>query len=262
MLLADPEREHLAPALEALWRGAMPLFRRALTYYGVVGTQRLSPYTQRPVAEAFVLAQHVLGLEDVAVYMRGPAERDILVAPTHPISLVVSDGFEALPELMPFRLGRALALATPPHVLVSSLDFEDLGVLLEALEAAFGPPDRVGKVSHPAASLAADLWHTIPAREQARLREAAAALPPPVAPGPVRDVVFAHAARCGLLVSGSVRASIEALFVDEPTLRGHTPSTAEGFELAVRASAPLAALLRMALADTFLAARAHARAAH
>jgi hypothetical protein len=216
------------------------------------------------------MAQQVLGVEDVAVYMRGPAERDVLVAPTHPISLVVSDGIESQHELMSFRLARALSLAAPAHVLVSSLDFEDLGVLLEALDAAFGPPDRVGKVSHPAASLAADLWHTIPAREQARLRSERSArpagsdeepsLPPSVEPGAVRDRVFAHAARCGLLVAGGVRKAIEALFVDEPTLRGHASSTPEAFERAVHASAPLASLLRMALKDTFLAARAHARA--
>src|SRR5690606_2020186 len=164
--------------------------------------RRRWPYTRRPITAPFVTAQKVLGVDDVAVYMRGPAERDILVAPTHPISLVASDGIEARPELMPFRLGRALSLATPAYVLVSSLDFEDLGVLLEALDAAFGPPDRVGKVSHPAASLAADLWHTIPAREQARLRSERSAqpagsseepVPPPsIEPGFVRDRVFAH----------------------------------------------------------------------
>src|SRR5690606_27602524 len=149
-LLAEPLADRLAPAYELLWRGAMPLFRRALGYYGVLGTQRLSPHTVRPITDAYLTAQRVLGLVDAPVYVREPDEREVLIAPRHPISVIVASSLENAPELMAYRLGRALALATPARVLVASLDLDDLRVLLEALEAAFGPPERLRSISHPA----------------------------------------------------------------------------------------------------------------
>lgn len=201
-LVHDPGLAAIEALLACLWEGAQPIFRKPLAQFGVVGTQRLTTLTQRPLARAYADALRVLGLENIALFVRPDAESLVEILSTSPPSVVVHESIESDVFALPYRVARALALATPSGVLVSSQDLERLEIAIQSVHAAFGPPDSIGAVGRDAAALAAELWHTIPSRLQARMRDLLASLSAGFDLDRAIACVDSMSARAGLLVCG------------------------------------------------------------
>jgi tetratricopeptide (TPR) repeat protein len=201
-LVHDPMLSNVEALLACLWEGAQPLFRKPLAQFGVVGTQRVTSLTQRPLATVYTDAVNVLGLDGIALFARPDAESLVEILATSPPSVVVHESIENDLGALPYRLARALSLATPSGVLVSSQDLERLEIAIQSLHAAFGPPDSIGTVGREAAALAAELWHTIPSRLQARMRDLLSGITGTFDLDHAIACVDSMSARAGLVVCG------------------------------------------------------------
>jgi hypothetical protein len=252
-LLRDPAYAIARRLLAAIWESALPLFRVALPQLGLLGTDRVGPHSATPVGRALAAALAASAEAEVTVYAsRAPG---VLAAPvrTHPPAVVVG---AAAPDDEPslcFLLGRALELARPDHVLIATLDEPKGRTLVAAVRAAFGPADGA-PVSREAAALAAELWHTIPARRQRDIRELVLQAEGTFDYDALRVSIHGGAARAGLLASGDVAASIRALCLVEPELATLRIEDQRSFVEAVGRSSALAALLRFAWSDAFVKA--------
>ena len=236
-------------ALALLWSSAPTLLRRDVAELGVLGTRRVAPTSPLPLGRALARAQRWTQLADVWLYHE-PAIEHPRWFPSDPPSVVVGDSFVSDEEGLRFRLTRAVSLARPAHVLLVAS--ADPRAKLDGLRAAFGPPD--GAPSGEAAAFAADLWRVVPARAQSALREM---LRDGVASyESAREHAEAQAAAHGLLADGSLARCVRALRRDDATLRDLPIGRDADYVRAVRASAPLATMIRVALADASLAARA------
>ena len=213
-IVHDPLLSGVEALLACLWEGAQPLFRRPLAQYGVVGTQRVTALSQRPLAGYFADAMQVLGLDGIALFARPDAVTLVEILATSPPSVVVHDSIESDLTALPYRVARALSLATPIGVLVSSQDLERLETAIQSLHAAFGPPDAIGTVGREAAALAAELWHTIPARLQARMRDLLSGLTTPFDIDHAIACVDAMSARAGLVVCGTPSQALLSAHAD------------------------------------------------
>jgi len=259
--LLRPRPAPLLDALAIVWESARPLFRRSLGDFGIAGTQRVHALDARPFGAEYALATKTLGLDGVHLFVRPASqtgEPSFLWAPTQPPAVIVAEDEENRAGRR-FRIARALELARGPHLLLSSRPAAEMRTVIEAIYAAFGAPQAIGEVMREAASFAADLWRTIPARDQVRLR----GLLDEMTERPTLSSALTEAlragARAGLLVDGSVHRSALALAEDEAQLDAEALRTREGVSAAARTCEPFAALLRLGLGDTALAARAHAR---
>jgi hypothetical protein len=224
----------------------------------VTGSDRVTPFTQRPVARAYASAVSVLRTEDVQMFIRTGPAHEFLVVPTNPPAIVVGGAFDDDPAALRFRVGRAIELARPGHILLTALDRDRAKIVVEAIGAAVGPPELASRASRDALAFGASLWNTIPARNQNQLRILLAAQPemPPFEDLLAR--VRAGAARAGLLVSDSLTASVRGLLSDDPELSIATIDRESDFAAAVSQSASMRALVEFALSDDYLAARARA----
>jgi tetratricopeptide (TPR) repeat protein len=247
-----------APGLRALgllWQHGSNLFRRRTSDYGLMGTDRISDLGLRPLSRAFATATELLAPGEVHLFAHDTGQNTIQVVSTVPPTLVAPLGAEADEATLAFRLGRAVELARPTHLLLAVLEPADRQCVVESLTAAFGPPDGARDVSRQAVELASELWNTIPPKAQSELRDLVHACGGALD----ADALFADAqraaVRAGLVVAGGVIASVAGLLWDEPTLAQAAPDTEAGYVAACRASAPLVELLRFALSDAYLAAR-------
>ncbi|MFW6049989.1 MAG: hypothetical protein ACODAU_02375 [Myxococcota bacterium] len=249
-----------ARALAVVWHAAPHLFRRRLEDYGLLGTDRIGDTGPRPLSRAYALALEVLSPGDVSLFAHHGDEPLVHVVPTQPPSVAVPLEAEDEPASLRFRVGRGLEMARPENLLVAVLDPEGRGILLESIAAAFGPTDAAATVSRQAAELASELWNTVPARAQAELRELLGGTAVILDADAAFASMQAAAVRAGLAVAGGVVASVAGLLWDEPTLAEARPDTEAGYVAACQASAPLRELIRFALSDPYLAARATAAA--
>ena len=245
-------RSPLLKALALTWTGARPLFRRNLREFGVLGTQRITPLSNRPLGNV---------LRDVVAVLDADAEvfavtDDIpfrWVSSTTP-ALLVAEVVELEETHLRVRLARALELAKPESLLLITRPEAEARTLIDGLWAAFGPAEAVKEVERAAARFAGDLWRTLPPRDQNTIRELFAE-----ESRPSFDRAWEEARRraaCGaLMVNGNVADTARGLCVDEPSLVGHALDTAHGFRAACAASGPLRTLFRMAFSDAYVAAR-------
>ena len=254
-LVRDPHEEAVLELLELAWQGGMPLFRRTLASFGLVGTQQVPPLSSRPLARTHADLVLVLGRAEIPLYLHEGIERDVAVLPTQPPSIVVRENLEKEVELLRFRLARAMSLASPSGVLVAAQEEARARVLVEALHAAFGSPDQTGPVGREAAALAAELWHTVPARHQARMRDAMVRLAVPFTWPVVKAIVEGLAARVGLVAAGRVQDALRGLAMDDDAVAAHDLGSEDRFREAAKASPGLASVLRFVLSDDYLAAR-------
>ena len=245
--------------LRLVWEGAMPLYKQTLSDFGVVGTDRITALTASPVGRAWADAVRVLGLDEVPLYLKGGTADPVFPARTQPPSVIAGAGAEnAAPVALRFRLGRALELARPEHVLLATLPEREGALLVEAVVAAFGDAALASQSSREAVAMAATLWNTIPGRAQQRIRALLEGIDEPPDYRTLRSAVMSAAARSGAMVAGQVRASVEALLIDDPDIGSSRLDSEDAYRDACRASAPLAGLVQFALSDTYLAARARA----
>ncbi|NCQ61702.1 MAG: hypothetical protein GW913_13675, partial [Myxococcales bacterium] len=252
-LVAEQEEIH-GPLLRALWEGALPLFRRPLRSFGVLGTQKVSALAARPLGEAFADGLRLLGPLEVTLYARPSSRREILIAPTHPPAVLVSDALEDDAAPLRFRLGVALEASRPSAVVLASSPADTGRMILEAAHAAFGPANGRGETARDAASLAADLWRTVPSRQQATLRRAVAALGEPPDYDLARRQMLARGARAGLLLTGSLHISLGSLTLVDDDLAGMSLSDRASYVELVTRSSAAQALLQMAFSDRWLVA--------
>jgi hypothetical protein len=184
---------------------------------------------------------------DVAVYACDPSRGLVHVAATHPPSVLVST-LDDCPARLVFRIARAMHLARPENILVSTRDPEEGRLLMRAIQGAFGPHDPGAPIDSDAASLAADLWHTIASRDQADIRHALRA--DMLDFDTLAALVFGHAAVVGLLASGRVSAALSGLMLDEPALLALDESDPEArFDAACSTSPAFQSVLRWALTN-------------
>ncbi|HJL03028.1 MAG TPA: hypothetical protein RMH85_04970 [Polyangiaceae bacterium LLY-WYZ-15_(1-7)] len=240
-------------ALARLWSGALPLFRRSLRDYGVLGTHRVARLANRPFGRDLGHALAVFG-GDTVLYA-APQEESFRWAPTRPVAVLAGEIIEADGRSRRYRVARALALAAPAHVLLVTRPPGELRVLFEALFAAFGPV-RDGEVASDAARFAADLWRTVPSRDQAEIRRLLAEVDEPPTPEQAIEAAHVRAARLAFLADGHPFRAARGLLADDPSLAGHEIGTPEGFRAACEASAPLRGVLALALSAPYLGARA------
>lgn len=249
----------LAPEalLRTAWETGGPLFRKTTVELGLLGTDRLAPIGPRPLARALAEALEVLQPGEVSTFVLTDPARDVQVLPTSPPGVAfaarLDDGDDAV---LRFRVARGLELTQPEHVLISTRDEVEGRRVVDALRAAFGPAGDETNVPQEAASLAADLWHTVPQRDQARLKALVAGTSDArFSYERLRDEAFAAGARAGLLVAGSVAAALRGLALDDPTLRGLALDEERDWKRACERSAALRALVHFAFSDAYLDAR-------
>jgi hypothetical protein len=105
----------------------------------------------------------------VPLYLTAPPSVQVaLVAP--PAVLLAGDVREETTALR-FAFGWGLSTAMPHNVLRVAVTPSEGNALVEAVRAAFGPPEIGRRVDAHAARLAQSFWQTVPARAQRRLQE-------------------------------------------------------------------------------------------
>ncbi|MEO0324335.1 MAG: hypothetical protein AAF447_15345, partial [Myxococcota bacterium] len=252
--LISPSPSPWLEALGVVWDHGASLFQRSLDDLGYGTAARVNVGDHRPSAQVLATASSLLGTEDVELRVLGHSE-GIEVLPTAPpvVLFAVAEERERS-DLLAFRLGRAFELARAPHVLLATQGPDDLETLLAALDVAFGSP--IGSVPREVGAQARELWSALPPKAQARLRTLLAdAGPAPSLAGLVEEVAEAGA-RAGFLLEGSLLRGLQALAHDDPNLDRRALATEEGYASTLRHHAPFRALVRAALSDAHLAARA------
>jgi hypothetical protein len=154
-----------------------------------------------------------------------------------------------------FALGRGMAAALPQNVLRLGLPPAEGHTLVEALRAAFGPPEMGRRVDARVARLAESFWQIVPARAQRRLQEVLGATPVPEYEELVQR---AHQSgrRVGMFLAGDFAYAARTLLA-ESTHRSVEPPSLATLGALCAAEPALADLLRLAVSPEYAAARWH-----
>ncbi len=172
-LLARPSMDATGEALALLWEGAMQLFVRDAASYGITGVERVVPGPTSAIARLYEAALRALDVPRIPLFVpRATAGTPMAqVALLTPPSVILSGEVrEDTPELR-FALGRGMCAALAHNVLRLGLPPAEGRALVEAMRAAFGPPELGRHVDARAARLAESFWQIVPARTQRRLQE-------------------------------------------------------------------------------------------
>ena len=252
--LISPAPSPWLEALGVLWEGGSTLFQRSLDDLGLGSATPVSLSDQRPSAQVLATASSLLGTEHVGLRVLGQGA-GIEVVPTEPPVVVFAVAEEReRSDLLAFRLGRAFELARAPHVLLATQAPDTLETLLAALDVAFGRP--IGSVPREVGARASELWSALPPKAQMRLRALLAEAPPVPSLEALTKEVAEAGARAGFLLEGSLLRGLQALAFDDPNLDRRALASEEGYAATLRQHAPFRALVRAALSDAHLAARA------
>jgi hypothetical protein len=245
----------LFTVLGHLFLGGAPLFRRPLGNYGVGASDFIATRDDNAFSEALREVASVLGVEYEA-YL-APSGRDaVSVVPTYPPSVIVGDGTAQAPIALRFRLGVCFEEARPSSVLLATLTRDAMTTLLAAVEAAFGAADAQTSIPREAASLASELWRTLPAATQKQIGNLLRSLPPgQLVYRPLSEQLRLRATRVGLIASGALDVALDNLELDADGPLPRVPISEAGFESALREHSLLAQLINFALSDPYLALR-------
>ena len=171
-LLMRPAMDASGEALALLWEGAMQLFVRDATSYGITGIERIVPGPTTPLGRLYDVAVRVLGVPRIPVFLtRSRGLPEAHVALLSPPSVIFSGDVREETPALNFEFGRGIASALPHNVLRSALPKGEGRLVLDALRTAFGPPELGRQVEGRIARLAESFWQIIPARGQRRLQE-------------------------------------------------------------------------------------------
>jgi hypothetical protein len=161
-----------APALQALavlYRGVPHLFRQAEAFGKA---RRVAGDGITPGAQLVSALQRLLGTHKTQVLERDAAKpvtfRLVLSDP----STVLIEG-QGNPLRSDYRhyFGATLFGSRPELALACALSREQLGMVFDAVLAAFGPPRQLRGDMARVAQLAERLWESVPARAQRQLQE-------------------------------------------------------------------------------------------
>jgi hypothetical protein len=172
-LLARPSMDASGEALALLWEGATQLFVRDAASYGITGVERVVPGPSSPMARLCDATMRVLGAPRIPVFVvrSAGASLESHVALLSPPSVILAGDVREETIALRFELGRSIAAALPHNILRSALPKAEGRAVVDALRAAFGPPELGRAVDVRAARLAESFWQMIPARAQRRLQE-------------------------------------------------------------------------------------------
>jgi hypothetical protein len=254
-LLARPSIDAVGEALSLLWEGAVQLFVRDAASYGITGVERVVPGSTSAIARLYEAAMRVLDVPRIPLFVpRATAGTPVAhVALLMPPSVILSGEVrDDSPELR-FALGRGMSAALPHNVLRLGLPAVEGRALVEAMRAAFGPPELGRHVDAAAARLAESFWQIIPARTQRRLQELLGA----ATVAEYEDLVARaqqSGRRVGLFLSGDFASAARTLLAELGLVESPSLRSLRGMCEEVPA---LADLLRLAVSPEFASARWH-----
>jgi tetratricopeptide (TPR) repeat protein len=256
--------------LRVAWEHATKLYRMERAEVGIVGTDRVAYLGKTPIAVAYADAMRVIGVEnEVELYTRRHENHKIFLVASRPPIAVINvrpdrDDLEDLDALR-FRIGRALELARPEHILLAPAAVPaqepTRARLLAAVVAAFSPGPRESTEGpvHPdpaVAAMASELWQQLPNAAQAEITALLTELDEPFDVDQVELATRCRAACTGLAVSGRIAPSVRGLVADDASLTGITVTSESEYIRACIQSRPFRALIRFGLSDEYLAAHA------
>jgi tetratricopeptide (TPR) repeat protein len=171
--LVRPSMDSAGEAIGLLWEGAMQLFVRDAASYGITGVERVVPGPTSAIARLYETAMRVLAAPRIPLFLSRataqiPSAHIALLSP--PSVILIGDAREESVELR-FTLGRGMSAALAQNALRLGLAPVEGRAVVDALRAAFGPPEIGRRVDPAAARLAESFWHIVPARTQRRLQE-------------------------------------------------------------------------------------------
>jgi hypothetical protein len=257
-LLTRPSSDASGEALALLWEGSMQLFVRDAASYGITGVERVVPGPTSAIARLYELAMRALDAPRIPLFVPRSSTGTPLahVALLTPPSVILAGDVREETTEVRYALGRGMAAALPQNVLRLGLPPAEGRALLDAVRAAFGPPEPGRHMGARAARLAESFWQIIPARTQRRLQELLGAAPPLEHE---ELVARAHQSgrRVGMFLAGDFAYASRMLLAEsgarvaEPLSLATLPSLCEQ-------SPALADLLRLAVSPEYADARWHA----
>ncbi|MBI5536879.1 MAG: hypothetical protein HY898_29430 [Deltaproteobacteria bacterium] len=244
----------VSEAFGHLWTHAPHVLSREAIPYDLESMDHVAFGSPSPVGKAYSTAVRVLGLGKVSVHChrsRGPLQA--AVALTSPPSVVITGAIEDSTELR-FKLAFILAATLPANVMLFCMHEKKIRTLLQAMVAAFGPPEASRGTESGTVQLAGHLWHALPVRVQRRMTEIFSQ------PGgfTYEDIwarALQSARRGGLFVVGDVGTAIRDTLGD-PGVAESVDLKSPGYLVQIcKASASATDLLRLATSAEYAEAR-------
>ena len=235
----------------------MQLFVRDAASYGITGVERVVPGPSSAIARLYEAAMRVLDAPRIPLFVpRATAGTPIshVALLTPPSVVLAGDVREETAELR-MALGRGMSAALPRNVLRLGLPPVEGRALVNAMRAAFGPPEMGRSVDARAARLAESFWQIIPARTQRRLQEL-------LGTAEVAEyeelVALAHQSgrRAGMFLAGDFACAARALLTEAGSRTEEPPSLPSLRPLCEQVP-QLADLLRLAVSPEYASARWH-----
>jgi len=256
-LLARPSMDAAGEALALLWEGAMQLFVRDPASYGITGVERVVPGPTSAIGRLYEAAMRALDVPRIPLFVpRASAGTPVAhVALLAPPSVILSGEVREDTAELRFALGRGMCAALPHNVLRLGLPPAEGRALVEAMRAAFGPPELGRHVDARAARLAESFWQIVPARTQRRLQELLGA----ASVAEYEELVGrAHQSgrRVGLFLSGDFAGASRAILAEVGPRSGEVP-TVDSLRGLCEEVPALADLLRLAVSPEYASARWH-----
>ncbi len=239
--------------LALLWENAraVPRFRKTIEAYELGPRQRASLATNVPSVVAFAQAARLLQCRDTPLYLKPRAQPALTVVPTHPPSIIARADLTAAPALL-YRMAQSLIWADAEHALVCALPEQDGRDLLEGMLGAFGPKEASATLSRTGKELASTLWHTVPMRMQAQMRDTIDAHYAAFDYDQLRRASILASHRAATFVIGDTRVALETVASLETAPSIETVQTEDGFREACARSEAFLEVLRTALSETYL----------
>jgi hypothetical protein len=255
-LLTRPSRDAAGEALASLWEGAAHLFARDPAIYSIGSLERVVPGPTSAVGRVYEMALRLLDVPRVPLYLTAltaapPASQVALVSPP---SVLLSGDVREEGSALRFAVGRGLSAATSHNVLRLGVSPTEGAALVDAVRAAFGPPDGHRVEAH-AARLAQSFWQTVPARTQRRLQELLGAGTFPDFPELVARAEQSGR-RVGMFLAGDFAWAVRQLVAESPAHAGLAPSL-DTLRALCEGLPSLADLLRLAVSPEYAEARWH-----
>ena len=257
VLLTRPSRDAAGEALAALWEGAPHLFARDPALYSIPSLDRVVPGPTSAVGRVYEAALRLLDVPRVPLYVTAltAAPPASLIALVSPPSVLLGGDVREEGAALRFALGRGLSAAMSHNVLRLGVSPTEGAALVDAIRAAFGPPDAARRVDAHAARLAQSFWQTVPARTQRRLQEL---LGGGLFPDHPELVARAEQSgrRVGMFLAGDFAWAVRQLVAESPVHTGVAPSL-DTLRALCESLPPLADLLRLAVSPEYAEARWH-----
>lgn len=249
----ETDQDQALVLLGQLVEAAAPLFRRPLTGLPGIGKE-LEPLRDAPHAPLLAELAQLFELKHEA-YLAHSGEDRVTVASAQPAALVVGDRTPPDASSLRFRFARAFEYARPENVLLVTQSQSHLEALLSAVAAAFAPADHTpAKVSREAATLAAELWRTMPSKAQKALAGQLKALSTPLSYEPLFWAVRLRGLRVALFATRELDVALAQLGRDGDP-EGSALERSEGAFNRALADQPLTrALMAYAFSDAYLEA--------